>query len=227
MNSKPSFLDNDYWAQLESDLLEITINALLLLKNELKDQVEENPINFVLNRCFLKASRSKIKNQYGNFAKARQPDYEAEKINYEDDETRFKRMGKRPDFQWKLYDDSAPINSTSYSVVFTIECKRLGDRVNNRDLCKAYVDHGILRFTNKEWSYGSGADSGAMIGYIQSSKEIKILSQVNHHIAQKSLNEIRLNRKQNGISVLKQNIKRKNIEPKDFSLNHLWVNLTD
>ena len=225
MNSRISFLDNDYWAQLESDLLEMTINALILLKNELKDQVEENPINFVLNRCFLKASRSKIRNQYGHLAKARQPDYEAEKISYEDDETRFKRMGKRPDFQWKLYDDSALPDSILYSIVFTIECKRIGDKVNNRDLCKAYIDHGILRFTNKEWSYGSGADSGAMIGYIQSSNEKIILSQINQHITQKSLNKIKPNRKQNGISLLKQNIKRKNIEPKEFSLNHLWVDL--
>lgn len=79
MSSKISFFGKDYWAELESDLLEIIINALLLLKTELKDQVEENSINFVLNRCFLKASRTKIRNQYGHFRKDGKPMYEAEK----------------------------------------------------------------------------------------------------------------------------------------------------
>lgn len=147
------------------------------------------------------------------------------KIDHEDDDSRSRRIGKRPDFQWQLYNDSAPINSNLYSTVFTIECKRLGDKVKNRNLFSAYTKQGILRFIDRKWSYGDGVKSGAMIGYIQSSNEKLILFQVNKINLKNSLNEIKPDQKQKGISILKQEIKREYIKPKDFKLNHIWVKL--
>lgn len=222
-----SFFEIDYWEQLESDMIEMVKDSLILLKSKLENQREENSINYVLNKCFLEMSRKKKLTQYGYFGKDRKPIYEAERISYEDDLTRIKRMGKRSDFQWQLYDDNADYGSTSYSVVFTVECKRLGSKVNGRDLCSAYVTQGIVRFVKEEWSYGAGAKSGVMVGYIQSLNEKEILKNVNQNCKKNSIGELINNSKKqtSDIYFYLEKLSRIEIKPKDFRLFHIWVDL--
>lgn len=220
-----SLFEFNYWQELENDLLEMIFQALLLLKKESKEEVEENSINFILNRCFLKASRIKIKDRYGNFIRNRKPIYEAERISYEDDEIRNGRMGKRPDFQWEILDDNAPVDSITYSIVFTIECKRLGETY----MSKAYVENGILRFIKKEWSYGEGTTSGAMIGYIQNSNQIDILKNINKICKSKSISNLvkYQNKNSDDIFSYTEDIKRNTIYPHNFLLYHFWIDLNN
>jgi hypothetical protein len=215
MSSKISFFGKDLWAEFENEVLALTTEALSELKTMKFDNAYENTVNYSLNESLRKIRYEKRNSN----SLTPYPMYEAELIGKEKDEERSKRFGKKPDFQFVFRDNLADYEH--WEISYCIECKRLGDTTFSRK----YIDDGINRFIDKEWEYGIRAQSGAMIGYIQSSNEKVILSQVNQYNSQKSLNQIKLNRKQNGISLFKQNIMRKNIEPKEFKLNHLWVDL--
>ncbi|MCX7046339.1 MAG: hypothetical protein NTX50_12745, partial [Candidatus Sumerlaeota bacterium] len=118
---------------------------------------------------------------------------------------------------------------------FDIECKRLGKTLSaNWNFCEQYVVAGIVRFISMNYRYGNNVSSGAMIGYIQSLSPSILLAEINRHIQN--------NRgKMNGIVpdidfqgqdaqnpptlMADQSLKRNEVQPLDFSLYHLWVNL--
>ncbi len=134
---------------------------------------------------------------------------------------------KRPDFQWFLADDQAPIDR--YRRAYTVECKRLGDTLpSGWVLNEQYVAGGILRFINDAYGpYSRHENSGAMIGYIQSSSHHSILSEVNqyaalHHIS--PLCSIGNPWPQSPFCALEHEVLR-NAPPTSIRLAHFWADL--
>ncbi|MDX1961003.1 MAG: hypothetical protein SFU98_20705 [Leptospiraceae bacterium] len=219
-----SFSEINFWKELEEDLLSFIFRALEILQTKTHIQ-NENRINQSLYNVFrdLRFQEKRTNLAFGNYSLDRDPIYEGEKIDLEEDEDRERRMGKKPDFQWRIYDDFATYRKNS-DIVFTIECKRLGIK-EKRNLCVAYVKQGILRFTNKEWSYGEGASSGVMIGYIQNSNYSEIVKKVNKYCVDNSVSPLKKKDRNGEIHFFPEELKRKAILPKDFLLYHLWVDL--
>jgi len=106
------------------------------------------------------------------------------------DGVRARREQKRPDFQW-IYLDRYESDPRRSSKQFVIECKRLGappraDWVLNLN----YLEHGIARFRHPDWAYAKRAESGAMIGYMQTMTPAAILAAVNTECSSQSFPDL-------------------------------------
>ena len=134
---------------------------------------------------------------------------------------------KRPDFTCKLFNPFASC-SEKYEIALHVECKRLGNPTsNNWALNKNYTIEGIKRFDDKFHEYGKRAPSGMMIGYIISMEKKQIVCEVNKF--QKEIfpdnPELFFEFNDSPVAKEKQSLKRKNVNPEDFQLIHLWADL--
>lgn len=84
---------------------------------------------------------------------------------------------KIPDIQWGYQDDQ--VEAMDSARFFHIECKRLGTPTLNA----LYVQKGIKRFIDPTWSYGKDVTDGAMVGYVEASDAIQIMTDVNEALA--------------------------------------------
>jgi hypothetical protein len=89
------------------------------------------------------------------------------------------------------------------------------------------VKNGIKRFDSKIHEYGKRAYSGMMIGYIIGMTPEEIESEVNDyqkkHVPE--YRDIKFFFDTTTLFKTRQDIKRKNVMPTRFELNHLWVDL--
>ena len=135
---------------------------------------------------------------------------------------------KRPDFKWRMQDDSA-LSPEALTKDFDIESKRLGKRTSpSWVLTRNYVTEGIIRFLSESHRYGNNASDGAMIGYVQDWDVNEILADVNHYIRAQKLYAIppmRFNRDRKAVIQTRQSLKRSEFAPSSFCLHHLWVDL--
>jgi len=129
---------------------------------------------------------------------------------------------KRPDFTCRLVNPFAESVDMS-EIDLHIECKCIG---NNRspswNLNKNYITDGIKRFDALSHEYGKCADDGIMIGYIISSTKEEIQRIMNEKLPE---NIEKLNFKtKSKVEKISTKFKRKNVEPLDFRLHHIWAN---
>jgi hypothetical protein len=139
------------------------------------------------------------------------------------DELKGGKIRKRPDFTCSLINSIA-MSPEMYKIPFHIECKRLGDTVGSWNLNKNYVTNGIKRFDCKSHEYGKRAPSGMMIGYIVSMEPSIILEKVNIHLSADNFPLLNFSFTPKIVSC-EQKLMRTNVEPEEFKLIHLWVNL--
>lgn len=126
---------------------------------------------------------------------------------------------KKPDFTCSFYDADE-----GKSIDLHIECKKLGTPSSPSWVFnKNYVREGIVRFDSKEHQYSVPAVSGMMIGYIISMSPQDILTEVNQVI--NGYSKLRFNFKAGPVFRTQQALKRKNVEPENLNLIHLWVEL--
>ncbi len=132
---------------------------------------------------------------------------------------------KRPDFTWgfKDYLNPTPVFYKS----FEVECKRL--REDKYSYCAAYINKGVKRFTDEEWSYGKGCESGLMIGYVQELEFKEILHWINRYAQKHELPLLVLQGhwQPEDVSRLEHTLKRPRIPISPFCLTHLWVDLRE
>lgn len=136
---------------------------------------------------------------------------------------------KKPDFQWVLINNHER-DSEKAIKEYTIECKRLTNKTS-RDFINEYVNKGIVRFLAKEHKYGNGTTSGAMIGYIQDTKQDEALEGVNSVITnikefvipkiQLDKNSLIIGKISNGSHTLN----RAEVYPSIFNLRHIWIQM--
>ncbi|HCU01685.1 TPA: hypothetical protein DIC62_02710 [Candidatus Nomurabacteria bacterium] len=138
------------------------------------------------------------------------------------DELKGGKKSPKPDFSCNLINPFAN-GSDMYQIPFHIECKKLGEKVGSWNLNKNYVNNGINRFDSNKHEYGKKAISGLMVGYIVSMEPIAILEEVNGHLPEQ-LQKLTFVFVEKVVSC-EQSIIRKEVNPKDFKLIHIWVNL--
>jgi hypothetical protein len=134
---------------------------------------------------------------------------------------------KRPDFTCRLLNPLAE-SVEEYEVSLHVECKRVGRSTSpSWNLNKNYVKNGIKRFDCHIHEYGKRAPSGMMIGYIISMTPKKIEAEVNAYQKQylSNCSELKFKFDMSLLFLTCQQIQRKSIEPAQFELIHLWVDL--
>ena len=218
--SRPNLLTLDTWRRHENAVLEVFRCALFCLQGEARPPERENDLNRKLlcharkeNYRLTEEGRGCPSNIY----------YECANQPAVDDECRAARESKRPDFTCGLVDAEAKLD-----LFFVLECKRLG-RPSSPTwiLNENYIKRGVLRFIDRDWGYGEGATSGAMIGYVQTVPPSQALKEVNAYAARACVPAIqRRDAKQSErpVTRLTQRLVR-DVSPSPFKLAHLWVDL--
>ena len=140
-------------------------------------------------------------------------------------------VGKKPDFQWRMHNDLAA-RPEELTMDFDIENKRLGRPTSRKwVLTEQYVANGIVRFLSAEHRYGNGVSSGAMVGYIQDSEPVALLREVNGYIETEgryAIPQLRFPPSRLGTEAVVntcQKMRRAMVQPHDFELHHIWVDL--
>lgn len=134
---------------------------------------------------------------------------------------------KRPDFTCKCSNPWAH-SPEEYEISLHVECKRLGVNTSHSwNLNENYVINGIKRFDCCTHEYGKRASSGMMIGYIIGMTPVELEKEVNRY--QRKLlpycPDIGFTFDIKTLFQTHQQIQRRNIEPVQFELIHLWVDL--
>ena len=225
MSKIPS--SEDLWASHEQRVLGVFILALQMLREEKNLPAKENQINKVLA----------LKTRDANLRLAREqrlthlPMWEAQNQPQSEEDLGSEWVKKKPDFQCQLSDETDDDPKTAYRN-YCIECKRLGQPpAAGWILNENYVTSGIVRFVEASHSYGKGATSGAMIGYIQSMDPNDILREINEHIRLMAhhpippLSFMSVRSFKEGIAQIIQHLVRREVSPSSFDLRHLWVDL--
>jgi hypothetical protein len=221
----------DLWAAHEKRVLGVFMLALQMLREEKDLPAEENRIN---EHLALKAREANWRLAREQRGLTHAPVWEAQNPPQTEEDLGSQWLQTRPDFQCQLFDESDDDPKTAYRN-YCIECKRLGlaprsDWILNKN----YVTEGIVRFLEASHSYGKGATSGAMIGYIQSMEPDDILREINEHILHillmahhpfRPLSFMSGRSFEEGILQMIQHLVRREVSPSSFDLRHLWVDL--
>jgi hypothetical protein len=210
------------WERHETFVLNVFMIALSKLQNQAnlpEDEPSLNNLLYILVRdswCKLPQHEKPIWSLICN----------AENIPSTTDEIGQEWTRKKPDFRWSL-SDSQEKDSLKAIKDYTIECKRLRE-MSNRNFINQYVTEGIFRFLAKEYKYGNGTTSGAMIGYIQEMKHSDVLEQINAVIQKTGaffIPIIEFDNSQNIDNIKKGNhtLERHEVDPPNFDLRHIWI----
>ncbi len=134
---------------------------------------------------------------------------------------------KKPDFTCKIVNPRAK-SPEQHEMSLHVECKLLGNPTSSKwILNENYVQHGIKRFDSKIHQYGKRANSGIMIGYIISMTPKEIEAEVNGYQKKHLQKSVKIQFTfENTIPFhSRQVITRANVEPINFELIHLWIDL--
>jgi len=224
MGKLPS--SEDLWKRHERLVLNVFLNALVRLKNEKPLPDEEIPLNNLLYVLVREIWCELPKNDKPLWALI--PNSETPPRNRKEIGQEWTR--KKPDFRWTLSDPSE--RDTLRAIKdYTIECKRLDEKTSaGWDFINEYVVSGIIRFLSKEHRYGIGAESGAMIGYVQNLVPVEVLKNINLTVRKSQeykIPEITFNKIKGLVGIGRGNhtLKRKEVSPSNFDLRHIWVEL--
>jgi len=212
------------WQQHETLYQRLFCAALERLAEDRCDITEENAISerlcpILSALCFEASGRKNCEIPTPDWEKPIQPVVESE--------LKGGRGAKRPDFTCKRTNPFA-VSADEHEIPFHVECKRLGTSAGSGwVLNENYVTNGIKRFDCAIHQYGKRASSGMMIGYVLGMSPQIILSEVNayqrHHCPNNP--EIVFNFDGRTVEECEQRLKREHVQPWNFKLIHLWVNL--
>ncbi len=206
------------WENWEKSVLAIFSMALAELISTKDLSKKEDDLNrklaCVLRECRMKWCISNNREVQGH------PIYQAKGQPDSKDAAKQPKENKVPEFTWGFSDY---LNKEDKN--YHVECKCLME--DKYHYCSEYVKNGIKRFIEKEWSYGSGCESGLMIGYIQGMEFDDILQWVNHYAKKDSIPSLELKDRWNihSISRLENTLDRPDIPISPFKLAHLWADL--
>jgi hypothetical protein len=224
---QPRLSTRNIWKRYEECICEILAYALILLQNNSGLIRDENELNRKLYYCLKEANA-----HYRKLGRGVDTPFMYEARNQPSRRHRRNkapRENMRPDFQSGFIDHSEP-DPQKQDKFFCIECKRLGDPPSSRYILNEnYVKKGIARFIEKQHGYAFEVESGAMVGYIESSDFDVVLSEVNTALIafQPTLLQIRPS---NSIwSSTESNLLEHTFERpfpiSPFALKHFWIDL--
>jgi len=216
----PRIRSNQLWRTREARCLAIIARALDLFRQ--RDSFPESEVE--LNRefyfCLIAASRELF------------PDDEVAPVTEccnqpdPDDGARARREQKRPDFQW-VYLDRYESDPQRSSKQFVVECKRLGDPPRaDWVLNLNYIEHGVARFRHPDWAYAKRAQSGAMIGYMQTMTPATILVAVDAECQRQLFpNLTPVGAWVNGATTRLDHSFDRSFQISPIKLHHFWIDL--
>ncbi len=215
-----SFNDISIWKKHVTNVLEVFVLSLDMLKSKNMSDAEEEDLNFELYIIAEKEVNKGLLAKKNNQGIRSKIEFESPKPDYK--EKNYQKW-KRPDFTIGFRD------MTTFDVIdFHIECKIIKTgRNKGASHCREYVLNGVRRFVTKDHSYGINAADGAMIGYIQSMEFEDILIKINHCNSKNNYNSIdppSVKWNAENVNRLTQILERK-IEKSPFNLYHLWIDL--
>lgn len=184
-----------------------------------EDAISETLCPILSRICF---NVGKSRNQ-----EVRTPDWETPIQPVAENDLRGGKIKKRPDFTCK-YSNPLADSPEEKEISFHVECKLLGLPTSSSwNLNKNYVEKGIKRFDCNAHQYGKRAPTGMMIGYIISMTPQKIETEVNGYQKKYLPDYTDITFVFNTITLFQthQEIERKNVEPVQFELIHLWIDL--
>ncbi len=207
---------NKLWQRHERLYHRIFIEALKKLKTTVEQRKNENTISEalcpILTRvCFTHPNKPPI------------PKWEMTKAPVSNAEIKGRMTHTRPDFTCSIVNTYAA-NEENHEISLHIECKRLGIKVGSWNLNKNYVENGIKRFDCHTHEYGKRVPSGFMIGYITNSKRSVILKDVKKHMDALIISDLDF-KFFHKVETCNTNFVRKEVEPNEFKLIHLWADL--
>ncbi|MER8374524.1 hypothetical protein [Mesorhizobium sp. M0488] len=216
----PRIRSNQLWRTREAKCLAIIARALVIFRQHESFPESEIELNREFYFCLIAASRDLY------------PDDEVAPITEccnqpdPDDGARARREQKRPDFQW-IYLDRYESDPHRSSKQFVVECKRLGDPPRaDWVLNLNYIEHGIARFRHPDWAYAKRAESGAMIGYVQTMTPPAILVAVNTECRSKSFPDLTpASAWVAGGTTRLEHAFGRSFEVSPIRLHHFWIDL--
>lgn len=218
--SVPRIASNRLWRTREAKCLAILVRALALFRQLESFPESEIELNREFYFCLIAASRDLY------------PDDEVAPVTEccnqpdPDDGARARREQKRPDFQW-IYLDRYESDPKRSSRQFVVECKRLGDPPRaDWVLNLNYIEHGIARFRHPDWAYAKRAESGAMIGYIQTMTPSAILVAINTECRSNSFPDLTpASAWVTGGTTRLDHVFERSFEVSPIRLHHFWIDL--
>ncbi|MEY9536897.1 hypothetical protein [Sinorhizobium fredii] len=216
----PRIRSDQLWRNREAKCLAIIARGLAILQQRESFPESEVELNREFYFCLIEASRDLY------------PDDEVAPVTEccnqpdPDDDARARREQKRPDFQWIYLDRYEPDPQRS-SKQFVVECKRLGDPPRSDWILNLnYIEHGIARFRHPDWAYAKRAESGAMIGYIQSMTPPAILADVNIECRSRSFPDLTPEGAWlTGETTRLDHVFERGFEVSPIRLHHFWIDL--
>jgi hypothetical protein len=217
--SRPNLLDLKTWKSHEDRVLEVFQNALLRLGAARELPEREDDLNRKLFLLARKENYRLIRRGRGTHSNLY---YEACNQPAADDAERAGREAKIPDFQCGFVDAQEGVDR-----FLAIEGKRLGKPSSSGwVLNENYVNNGVRRFVNSEWAYGEDAESGAMVGYIQTMDFGSILNEVTQSGSAISIPVIATKaRRSRGSVITLEHVLQRPFPESPFALRHFWVDL--
>lgn len=196
--------------------------ALALLRKKASLPTEEVGLNRELYFCLLQANRELDPD-------GRYPPPMTECCNQPDpdDVARARREDKRPDFSWGFTDPHEADYQRS-SKQFIVECKRIGAPASPRwILNENYIEHGVWRFIDPQWSYAKRFPSAAMVGYWQTMGGDENLKEVNEAANRRGLTPIALSGDGWHVAAACEldHMLHRSFPMSPFHLRHLWIDL--
>jgi hypothetical protein len=197
--------------------------ALSYLENEPSLPIDENPLNQRLAVFCIRAEHELANQGLTIFAPLT---WESKNQPRPEDQDGAGYLEKRPDFQASLRDYSVG-DWKECAIDYHIECKRLGSATaSGWVLNRNYIENGENRFIDPLWRYSRGAQSAAMVGYMQTMEPDSILAEVNGHAMARTLPAITCSAwTPRGVTALDPTSLNRNFHPSPVRLKHLWVDL--
>lgn len=213
------------WKRHEERVCEVISEALIRLQKRTQLLQNEDALNRELLSCLREANADLREINKG----VSTPFYlEARKQPSADHTTIHNSENKRPDLQNGFVDHNEK-DPHKQDRFFHVECKRLGDPPSRSwILNEQYCQNGISRFVRNSHQYGRDVDSGAMIGYVESSDFGPILDDVNSEISNEFPDLEKLVNSppwSNDSSNLIEQVLIRNFPISPFTLKHFWIDL--
>lgn len=221
--SRPSLFQRKLWLTRRAHYIAVIERSLVLLQLRSELPISERKLVRELHFTSVTARRElDPKGLYERpvFETQNLPDSEYEELEPFED--------KRPDIQW-FHDDEDAADDRHRERSFAIECKRLGNRTaSGWDLNKQYVTGGVQRFRSPDWRYGNMMGEGMMIGFVQDMELPAVLSVVNAHLMNESVDSLQIEATfvKNGVSRLRHEFER-SFPQSPFRLLHRWLDIRD
>jgi hypothetical protein len=172
------------WEDFQQDIIEVLIEALLLLRKVTNLYDHEDDISRELHFCIMHADYNLEQKGKGTGVAF---SYQANNQPHADDKYAVPREKSKPDFTVSWVDHDERTNPRNRNHYFVIECKRLGTTLPGSPFNKNYVENGVLRFVREDDGYAKGEKSALMIGYVQSMEFDDILEDVNKELLPSSI----------------------------------------